>query len=145
MDELYMEAALKEARKAMELGEVPIGSVLVKDGKIVAKGHNETEKRQDPTAHAEINVIKKGAKKLGKWRLLDTTLYVTIEPCMMCAGAIISARVRRLVFGALEPKTGAVHKMKPGIIIEGGVLADEALKLMQTFFKRLRRGTEVWP
>ena len=140
-----MELALKEARKAMELGEVPIGSVLVKDGKILAKGHNETEKRQDPTAHAEINVIKKGAKKLGKWRQLDTTLYVTVEPCMMCAGAIISARIRRLVYGALEPKTGAVNKMKPGIIIEGGVLADEALKLMQTFFKRLRRGTEVWP
>ncbi|MGA1871021.1 MAG: nucleoside deaminase [bacterium] len=145
MDDAYMERALEEARKAMEKGEVPIGAVLVKDREIVAKAHNETEKRQDPTAHAEINVIKKGAKRLGQWRLLDTTLYVTIEPCMMCAGAIRLARIKRVVYGAKEPKTGATDQLRNGMIVEGGILEKRALELMQIFFKQLRRGTEVWP
>ena len=150
-----MQLALNEAQIAMDEGEVPIGAVLVKDNNILAVAHNEVEKKQDSTAHAEIGVIKKGSKKLGQWRLIGTTLYVTVEPCMMCAGAIIFARIKRLVYGIGEPKTGAIESIlipmvesncfNHRVIIEGGVLADEALVLMQSFFKRLRRGTEVWP
>ena len=155
MDKVYMQIALAEAQKAMNEDEVPIGAVLVKDDAILAIAHNEVEKRQDATAHAEIRVLKEASKRLGQWRLTGATLYVTVEPCMMCAGAIIFSRIKRLVYGIGEPKTGAIESilipmmesncLNHKIIIKEDVLADEALVLMQSFFKRLRRGTEVWP
>ena len=103
-----MKLALKEARKAYECDEVPIGAVIVKDGKVIARGYNNRESRLDPTGHAEIIAIRKAAKKIQNWRLEDTTMYVTIEPCSMCAGALVWARVGRVVYGAKEPKGGAL-------------------------------------
>ena len=106
-DELYMRLALREAERALEHGDVPIGAVLVRDGEVIAMAHNERELRQDPTAHAEIIALREAAVALGSWRVLDSALYVTLEPCAMCAGAIVLARVPRVVFGAPDPKAGA--------------------------------------
>ena len=147
----FMEIALEEALKAEMEGEVPIGAILVKGEEVIAKAHNQVIQRTDPTAHAEILVLRKAALKLKNYRLLDTELYVTIEPCIMCGGAIIQARIKRLVFGALEPKMGAFgsvydlskdKRVNHHVEIKGGVLAKEAQALMQRFFKE-RRGTEV--
>ena len=102
-----MKCALKEARKAYELGEVPIGCVIVKDDKIIARAHNLRETKNSPTAHAEILCIEKASKKLDSWRLIDTTMYITLEPCTMCSGAIISARVPKVIYGAKDPRFGA--------------------------------------
>ena len=106
-DEDFMREALKEAQIAFEEDEVPVGAVIVKNGEILAKAHNLREKLNDPTAHAELIVIRLASAKLNSWRLLDTTVYVTVEPCPMCAGAIVLARVKRLVFGATDPKAGS--------------------------------------
>ena len=142
-----MEEALKEACKAFEKGEVPIGAIIVKDNGIIARAHNLTETLQDPTAHAEIIAIREASKGLKKWRLKDTTLYVTIEPCPMCAGAILQARISNVVFGANEEKSGAVNsvldildnpKLNHRPLIFSGVLEGECKELMQTFFKRAR-------
>ncbi len=141
-----MRRALTQARRAAAIGEVPVGAVWVWDGRAVAKGHNRRETRPDPTAHAEMETIWQACRKVGRWRL-GGTLYVTLEPCAMCAGALVAARITRLVFGADDPKTGAcgpqfnliqhpraLHRME----VTGGVCAAESSALLQSFFKRLR-------
>jgi tRNA(adenine34) deaminase len=153
-DETFMGLALDEARHAMTEDEVPVGAVLVEDQKVISRGYNRVEGLKDPTAHAEIEAIRKAAQILDRWRLTKTTLYVTVEPCCMCLGAIILARIERLVFGIQEPKSGFCGSQadltktifnRYGLIVDSGILADEARDLMQKFFKKLRRGTEVWP
>ena len=106
-DDYFMRLALREAERALEHEDVPIGAVLVRDGEVISAGHNERELRQDPTAHAEILALREAARVAGSWRVLDTVLYVTLEPCAMCAGAIVLARVPRVVYGASDPKAGA--------------------------------------
>jgi tRNA(adenine34) deaminase len=146
-DENFMREALKEAQIAFEEDEVPIGAVIVKDGEILAKAHNLREKLNDPTAHAELIAIRLAAAKLNSWRLLDTTLYATVEPCPMCAGAIVLARVKRLVFGATDPKAGAAGtlmnllddaRLNHQVEITGGVLDEESRELLRTFFLQRR-------
>jgi len=147
-DEYFMSQALFEARKALELDEVPIGAVVVHEGKIVGRGYNLKERDNDPTAHAEVIALRDAGQKLSSWRLDGCQLYVTVEPCPMCAGAIVQARIDRLVFGAPDPKAGAAgslynilkderlnHRVTE---IKGGVLAQESRQLMQDFFKKLR-------
>ncbi|AVX21340.1 tRNA(adenine34) deaminase [Carboxydocella sporoproducens DSM 16521] len=146
-DAYYMGLALVEARKAMALGEVPIGAVLVRRGEVVAAAHNWRELAPDPTGHAEMLVIREAARRLGGWRLTESTLYVTIEPCPMCAGAIVQARIERLVYGAADPKAGAVDSLMdlvrhPGlnhqVEVTAGVRAEECQELMKEFFRKLR-------
>jgi len=143
----YMQLALEQARLAPARGEVPIGAVLVLDGQVLAQVHNFREVWQDPTAHAEVVAIREAATRLGTWRLTGTTLYVTVEPCSMCAGAIIQSRVSRLVFGARDPKAGACgsvfnlpdeRRLNHRVQVIGGVMERESQELMQAFFKRLR-------
>jgi tRNA(adenine34) deaminase len=141
-DRDFMKAALREAAKAAEAGEVPVGAVVVRGGRILARGRNKPVMSSDPTAHAEVVALRKAARKAGNYRLPDCDLYVTVEPCAMCLGALVQARIRRLVFGALDPKAGAVRSImafpfdrtnhRPEI--RGGVLADESAKLLQDFF-----------
>ncbi|MGE0373399.1 MAG: tRNA adenosine(34) deaminase TadA [Gammaproteobacteria bacterium] len=142
-----MQHALALARRAAEAGEVPVGAVLVQDGAIIGEGWNHPISGQDPTAHAEIGALRAGAAALGNYRLVDTTLYVTLEPCIMCAGAIVHARVGRLVFGAADPKTGAAGsvfdvfasgKVNHLVRVEGGVLAGECGRLLTEFFRQRR-------
>ncbi len=142
-----MKQALKEAQKAFEKDEVPVGAVIVKDGKIIARGHNNRESKLDPTGHAEIIAIRKAAKKLKNWRLEDTTMYVTIEPCSMCAGALVWARVGRIVYGASEPKGGALgssfnlyeqKNLNHYPSVSAGVLEQECSALISSFFKNKR-------
>jgi tRNA(adenine34) deaminase len=146
-DELWMHVALEEAVKATAVGEIPIGAVIVRDGEILGKAHNYRELWQDPTAHAEIVAIRATASALGSWRLTDTTLYVTVEPCAMCIGAIILARVPRLVFGTRDPKAGACgsvfdlsgeSQLNHQVLVAGGVLEGECQALLQHFFRQLR-------
>ena len=145
-DQRFMRRALMEARKAAEAGEVPVGAVVVKNGVVLATGHNRSVYRNDPTAHAEITALRKAAQKLKNYRLLGTSLYVTIEPCAMCLGAAIQARIGRLVFGALDPKAGAVssliafpvEKTNHRLQIQGGVLEDECGRVLREFFKAKR-------
>ena len=143
----YMQLALEQARLAPARGEVPIGAVLVLDGQVLAQVHNFREVWQDPTAHAEVVAIREAATRLGTWRLTGTTLYVTVEPCSMCAGAIIQSRVSRLVFGARDPKAGACgsvfnlpdeRRLNHRVEVIGGIMERESQELMQKFFKRLR-------
>ncbi len=145
----YMRQALKLARKALLYGEVPIGAVVVREGKILAQAHNLTRTLKDPTAHAETVAIRRAAEKIGDWRLADCTLYCTVEPCILCAGAILLARIDRLVFGCPDPKMGAVRslfrlcsdpRLNHQVRITEGILAEEAQDLMRTFFTNLRRG-----
>jgi tRNA(adenine34) deaminase len=144
----WMTRALMQAEMAASVGEVPVGAVLTKDHEIVAEGHNLTVTSNDPTAHAEIVVIREAARKLAGWRLTDCTLYVTLEPCAMCAGALVLSRVSRLVFGASDPKAGMVgslgnlaqdERLNHWIEVTGGTLADAAGDLLRDFF-RARRG-----
>ena len=148
--DMFMREALAEAEKAQAKGEVPIGAVLVKDGEVIASGHNLKETLQDPTAHAEMIAIREAAGKLRSWRLDDADLYVTIEPCPMCMGAMLQARVRRVIFGAFEPKAGAagstvdlsvIRQFNHRIEVIDGVLEEECRRLMQEFFQE-RRKTE---
>lgn len=143
----YMNLALEQARKAAAQGEVPIGAVLVRDDQVLTQAHNFRETWQDPTAHAEMVAIREAATQSGSWRLIDTTLYVTLEPCAMCIGAIILARIPRLVFGALDPKAGACgsvlnvpteRRLNHRVEVIGGMLEQESQELLQTFFKNLR-------
>lgn len=143
----YMQLALERAKLAPALGEVPIGAVLVLDGQVLAQVHNFREVWQDPTAHAEVVAIREAATKLGSWRLTGTTLYVTVEPCSMCAGAIIQSRVSRLVFGTKDPKAGACgsvfnlpdeRRLNHRVQVVGGVLERESQELVQAFFRGLR-------
>lgn len=147
-EEKYMKIALKEARKAFEEDEVPVGAVLVKEGKIIAKAHNQKEAKTDTTKHAEIIAIQKASKKLKNWRLEETTLYVTLEPCTMCIGAIIGARIKKVCFGAMDEKTGAcgsvlnIPKDYPFnhiVEVEGHIMEEESKALLQEFFKYLRK------
>ena len=142
-----MRLALVQAERAYELDEVPIGAVLIYNGQILAAGHNKKEQTQDPTAHAEIMVIREAAEKLGHWRLTDTTLYVTLEPCPMCAGAIVQARIKNLVFGASDAKSGAVESvtkiLKPNlwnhtVNVTAGILEQECSDILKKYF-RLKR------
>lgn len=143
----FMQEAIEEARSAASAGEVPVGAVLVYDGRIVARSGNRTIRDCDPTAHAEIIVLRKAAKVVDNYRLAGTTLYATIEPCSMCAGAMIQARIPRLVYGANDPKAGAVRtyfqilsnsNLNHQVEITAGVLADECAEVMQTFFAKRR-------
>ena len=146
-DEKYMRAALREAQKAADIDEVPVGAVVVRDGKIIARAHNMRETKKLPTGHAELIAMEKAAKKLGGWRLIGCTLYVTLEPCPMCAGCAINARLPRLVFGAYDGKAGAfgsVYDLNEGklnhtIEAEGGVLQDECAAMLSDFFKKKRK------
>lgn len=139
----FMEAALKEARRALDRGDVPIGAVVILDGEVVGAGANEREVRGDPTAHAETLALRAAAQTLGGWRLAGTTLYVTLEPCPMCAGALVLARVERLVYGASNPDAGAAYslynipqdpRLNHFVAITAGVLADECATLLRGFF-----------
>ncbi len=142
-----MQQALAEADIAESLGEVPIGAVIVLDGQIVGRGHNLRETSQDPTTHAEVIAIRQAAKQLGSWRLLDCTLYVTLEPCVMCMGAIILARIPQLVFGCRDPKAGAVgsiynfsedERFNHQVKVREGVLQQECSAQLSHFFRQLR-------
>lgn len=146
-DSHYMEQALQQATLAPLIGEVPIGAVLVHQGDVLAAAHNRREMSQDPTAHAEMIVIRTAAEQLKTWRLTDTTLYVTLEPCPMCAGAIVQARIARLVFGAWDPKAGACGSIVdiPGerrfnhrVRVAGGLLEEKSRALLQEFFQEKR-------
>jgi tRNA(adenine34) deaminase len=146
-DQEFMQLALDEARASAETGEVPIGAVLVYRDEVLARGGNRTIRDCDPTAHAEIVVLREAAQKLANYRLADTTLYVTLEPCAMCAGAIVQARVPRVVYGADDPKGGAFRtcfelltspKLNHQVEVTPGVLAEEASSLLQSFFSARR-------
>lgn len=143
----YMEAALEEAKIAFDLGEVPVGAVVVRGGEIIARAHNMTETIKDPTAHAEVLAIREAARALGGWRLIGCDLYVTMEPCSMCAGAIVWSRVERLFYGARDPKAGAVGSLfdipgdsrlnhNPEVV--GGVMEEECSAIVKDFFRELR-------
>jgi tRNA(adenine34) deaminase len=147
-DEYWMQLALDQARLGAATGEVPVGAVLVKNNELIASGFNQPIGTCDPTAHAEVVALRAAANQLNNYRLPDTTLYVTIEPCAMCAGALMHARIKRLVYGATEPRAGAVVssiKLLDGgqfnhrIEVEGGVLAAQCSEIMQTFFRDKRR------
>jgi tRNA(adenine34) deaminase len=147
-DEQFMRAALEEARRALGHDDVPVGAVVVVDGEVIASGHNERELRGDPTAHAEIIALRAAAAHVGSWRVLDATLYVTLEPCTMCAGAIVLARVPRVVYGTADPKAGAAGSVIDVLAeprfnhrpeVEAGVLRAECAGLLVDFFAA-RRG-----
>lgn len=146
--ETFMRGALKEAEKAAAIGEVPIGAVIVQDDNIIARGHNMTETLKDPTAHAEMIAIRQAASVLGGWRLPRCQMYVTTEPCSMCAGAIVWSRIERLYIGTMDPKGGACgsvfnipqeKKLNHYVEIEKGILEKECSEIMKTFFKKLRK------
>ena len=146
--EKFMKEALKEAKKAYDKLEVPVGAVIVKNGKVIARSHNLKETKKDTTKHAEILAIQKASKKLGAWRLLDCDMYVTLEPCSMCAGAIINARIKKLYIGTLDDKTGAAgsvlnlledYKFNHNVELEKGILEKECEKILKEFFKDLRK------
>lgn len=143
-----MREALKEARKAYGKGEVPIGAVVVMDGRIISRAHNEKEIKCDSTLHAEMTAIKKAFRKIGSWRLNECELYVTLEPCPMCAGALIQARMGKLYFGAKDLKAGAVgsvlnileeQRFNHKVLYEGGILEEECSSILKEFFKELRK------
>ena len=146
-DDVYMRAALVAAEQASASSEVPVGAVIVVRGEIIAVAHNQRETQNDPTAHAEIVALRAAAARLASWRLVDAELYVTMEPCPMCAGAIVNARVRRLVYGCDDPKAGAVRtlfqllddqRLNHRVEVVPGVLAAESAALLKSFFSRLR-------
>ena len=147
-DEKFMKQALLQAKKAKELGEVPIGCVIVQDGKVIGRGYNRRNTDKSTLSHAEITAIRKASKKLNDWRLEECTLYVTLEPCQMCAGAIVQARVKEVVIGAMNPKAGCagsvlnilqIDKFNHQVEIERGILEEECSQMLSDFFKELRR------
>ena len=142
-DEYFMRLALREAALALDHEDVPIGALVVREGEVIGAGHNERELRADPTAHAEMIALREAARKVGSWRLLDTVVYVTLEPCPMCAGAIILARVPRVVIGAMDPRGGAAGSVldvlsEPRLNhrpeIQSGLLSEESIDLLRGFF-----------
>ena len=148
MPEKFMKEALKEAKKAYEKLEIPVGCVIVKDGKIIARGHNLKETKKDTTEHAEIIAIKKASKKLDLWRLLDCEMYVTLEPCSMCAGAIINSRIKKIYIGTMDEKTGAAgsvlnlfkdYTFNHNVEVETGIMKQDCEKILKDFFKELRK------
>ena len=143
----FMKEALQEAEKAASEGEVPVGAVIVRDGEIIARAHNRTEQAKDPTAHAEILAIRDAAAALGGWRLPGCSMFVTVEPCSMCAGAIVWARIERLYIGAMDPKAGACgslynipcdSRLNHNVEIETGLMGEACSRLMKEFFRKLR-------
>jgi tRNA(adenine34) deaminase len=146
-DEYFMHLALREAQRASEHDDIPVGAVVVKDGEVIGSGHNERELRADPTAHAEMIALREAARLLESWRVLDSVLYVTLEPCAMCAGAIVLARIPRVVFGTADPKAGAAGSVlnvleEPRLNhrpqVESGLLAEECAELLRSFFASRR-------
>jgi tRNA(adenine34) deaminase len=146
-DEYFMRLALREAARALEHEDVPIGAVIVREGEVIGSGHNEREVRSDPTAHAEMIALRDAARALGSWRVLDAVMYVTLEPCAMCAGAIVLSRVPRVVFGAVDPKAGAAGSVfdildEPRLNhrpqVESGLLAEDSADLLRAFFASRR-------
>lgn len=145
----FMKAALKCAQKALEEGEVPIGAVVVADGKIISRGHNRRTKKQIATAHAEIEAIEKACKKLKSWRIPECELYVTLEPCPMCMGAMLNARIKKVYFGAYEAKGRSMtdqlavsNLVNHKIEVEGGVMKDECAHILSAFFSQMRERTK---
>lgn len=147
-DRAYMQLALEQAQLAFDLGEVPIGAVLVMDGEVIARAHNRRETWHDATAHAELMVIQEACKTLGRWRLSGATLYVTIEPCTMCAGAMVLARVDRVVYGSPDPKAGAAESLfnvvdnqalNHRLQVTAGVMEEECRDIMKAFFRQRRK------
>ena len=147
MEEKFMKEALKEAKKALKIDEIPIGAVIVKDGKIIARGYNKKEIKKNAIKHAEIIAIEKASKKLDNWRLIDCEMYVTVEPCIMCAGAILSSRIKKVYIGTDDNRMGAVgsvlnvfkeytHNYK--VEYEKGILKEECERIIKDFFKNLR-------
>jgi tRNA(adenine34) deaminase len=151
-DEKHMRQALAQAKRAGDRGEVPVGAVVISGGKVLGRGHNGPIRQNDPTAHAEIVAIRKAGRRRGNYRLSDCDLYVTLEPCAMCLGAAVQARLRRVVFGALDPKSGAVRsvmrfpfrKMNHRPELKGGLLAEECSRVLKGFFisQRVRQGNK---
>jgi tRNA(adenine34) deaminase len=146
-DEYFMRLALREAERALEHDDVPVGAVIIRGGEVIGAGHNERELREDPTAHAELIAIREAARAVGHWRLLDTVLYVTLEPCAMCAGAIVLGRIPRVVYGTDDPKAGAAGSVLDVLAeprlnhrpeVAGGLLADECAELLTAFFRSRR-------
>lgn len=144
----FMQEALKEAEKALSIGEVPVGAVIEKDGVIVGRGHNMTETAKDPTVHAEMAAIREAAKNLGGWRLLGCRMYVTTEPCSMCAGAIVLSRIEKVFIGTPDPKTGACgslmnilqdERLNHYVQIETGIMQQQCEIIMKSFFQKLRK------
>ena len=147
MQEFFMREALKEAKKAYNKLEIPVGAVIVKDGEIIARAHNIKEKKKDTTKHAEILAIQKASKKLETWRLNDCEMYVTLEPCPMCAGALIQSRIKKVYIGTMDEKTGACgsvlnlledFKFNHKVEVEKGILKEECEKILKEFFIKLR-------
>lgn len=147
MDEKYMKEALKQAKKAEDIGEVPIGCVIVYDDKVIARGYNKRNSKNSTLAHAELIAIDKASKKIGDWRLEDCIMYVTLEPCQMCAGAIVQSRMKKVGIGAMNPKAGCagsilnllqVEEFNHQVEIATGILEEECVTILQTFFKNLR-------
>ena len=145
--EYYMKQALKEAKKAYKKLEVPVGAVIVKDGKIIARAHNQKETKTDTTKHAEILAIQKASKKLKSWRLIDCEMYVTLEPCSMCAGAMINSRIKKVYIGTMDEKTGAAgsvlnlfedYTFNHKVEAEVGIMKEECQEILTNFFKELR-------
>lgn len=152
MHEKYMKLALKEAQKAYDKKEIPVGAVIVKDGKVIARAHNLKEIKNDTTKHAEILTIQKASKKLGCWRLEDCEMYVTLEPCSMCAGALIQSRIKKVYIGTMDYKTGACgsvlnllkdFKFNHNVEVETGILAEDCEKILKDFFKELRSDKKI--
>ena len=148
MPEEFMKEAIKEAKKAAKKLEVPVGCVIVKDGEIIARGHNLKETKKDTTKHAEIITIQKASKKLATWRLNECEMYVTLEPCTMCAGAIINSRIKKIYIGTMDPKTGAAgsvlnifedYTFNHRVEVEKDILKEECEKILKDFFKELRK------
>ncbi|MDR0787424.1 MAG: tRNA adenosine(34) deaminase TadA [Gemmatimonadota bacterium] len=146
-DKRWMALALEEAKVAFSLGEVPVGAVVVRNGELIASGHNLTQTDNDPSAHAEMVAIRRAAERIGHWRLLDCALYVTLEPCAMCAGAIVLSRIPRLIFGATDPKAGMcgslenlAHdvRLNHRVELKTGVMAEESAALLRAFFRERR-------
>lgn len=147
-EEKFMKQALKEAKKAYDELEIPVGAVIVKDGKIIARAHNQKEKKQDTTKHAEISAIQKASKKLNNWRLNDCDMYVTLEPCAMCAGAIVNSRIRKVYIGAQDEKTGACgsklnllqdFNFDTRVEVETDIMQEECQQMLKQFFKEIRK------
>ncbi len=145
----FMELALGLAQRARDLGEVPIGALVVRNGIVIGEGYNQRETKKDPTAHAEILAIQSAAQVLVGWRLTDCELYVTLEPCCMCAGAIVNSRISQLIFGAYDPKAGAVSslmnlvqdkRLNHQVEVYGGILEEECGRVLKEFFRSLRKG-----
>lgn len=151
-DEKYMELAMEEARKAETLGEVPIGAIIVRDGNIIGRGYNRREIDRDPLAHAELLAIKEASGNLGGWRLLNATLYVTLEPCPMCAGAIVQSRIMRVVYGTKDPKAGCAGtlmnllqepRLNHQVELTQGICEKECAALLTNFFRHLREKRKI--